>query len=76
MTGPQPPLSGPLIIPERTTMIIEGTITRTIDNREVEIPYLINTRTGTYSQWGHDTMTLGDNVELLESLRDAACQIT
>ncbi|MDP7706898.1 MULTISPECIES: hypothetical protein [Mycobacterium] len=57
-------------------MIIEGTITRRIDNRNVEIPFLIDTLTGTYTQWGHTTMTLGENVELLESLRNAACDLT
>ncbi|MFD7247841.1 hypothetical protein ACFV6Y_38570 [Streptomyces massasporeus] len=59
-------------------MIIEGTITRQVDpgngKREVEIPFLINTETGTYSQWGHDTMILGENVDFLESLRNAACE--
>ena len=40
-------------------MIIEGTITRSIDNRCGEIPFYIDTHTGTYTQWGHDTMTLG-----------------
>ena len=57
-------------------MIIEGTITRGVDNRNVEIPFFIDTLTGTYSQWGHDTMTLGENVDLLAALRDAACDIT
>ena len=57
-------------------MIIEGTITRSIDNRPGEIPFYIDTNTGTYSQWGYDTMTLGENVDLLEALRDAACDIT
>ena len=52
-------------------MLIEGTIDRTIDGRTVKIPFLI-TEDGTYSQWGHDTMTLGENVDLLEALRDAA----
>jgi hypothetical protein len=50
---------------------IEGTITREIDGREVKIPFLITTDAeGTYSQWGHDTLTLGENVDLLEALRD------
>lgn len=57
-------------------MIIDGTITRQIDGRDVEIPCHINTDTGTYTQWGHDTMTLGENVELLEALRDAAIDAT
>lgn len=57
-------------------MIINGTVNRSIDNRAVEIPFFIDTVTGTYSQWGHDTMTLGDNVDLLEALRDAACGTT
>ena len=63
-------------------MIIEGTIKRQIAaatnyvNREVEIPFLINTEDGTYSQWGHDTLVLGENVDLLEALRDAACDHT
>jgi hypothetical protein len=56
-------------------MIIEGTITRDIGGRQPAIPFFIHTRTGTYSQWGHDTMTLGDNVDLLEALRNAACDI-
>lgn len=60
-------------------MIIEGTITRQIDpgngTREVEIPFLINTETGTYAQWGHDQFVLGENVDLLEALRDAAAGI-
>jgi hypothetical protein len=57
-------------------MIIEGTLNRSIDNRKVEIPFYIDTLTGTYSQWGHDTFTLGENVDLLEAIRDAACEIT
>jgi len=53
-------------------MIIRGIISRTTDaGRNVDIPFLIDSSTGTYSQWGHDTMTLGDNVDLLESIRDA-----
>lgn len=59
-------------------MIIEGTIKREIDPgngvREVEIPFLINTDTGDWSQWGHDTMVLGENVEMLEALCGAACE--
>ncbi|AFV14911.1 MULTISPECIES: hypothetical protein [Mycobacterium] len=57
-------------------MIIEGTVNRSIDNRRVEIPFFIDTLTGTYSQWGYDTITLGENVDLLEALRNAACDIT
>ncbi|WAJ47982.1 hypothetical protein OK015_28970 (plasmid) [Mycobacterium sp. Aquia_216] len=57
-------------------MIIEGTVNRSIDSRTVEIPFIIDTVTGTYSQWGHDTMALGENVDLLEALRDTACDIT
>jgi hypothetical protein len=56
-------------------MYIEGTITRDIDGRRTEIPLYIDTLTGTWSQWGHNTMTLGENIELLEALRDAACDI-
>lgn len=56
-------------------MIIEGTVTRDVDGRQVAIPFFIDTLTGNYSQWGHDTLTLGDNVELLEALRDAACDV-
>lgn len=60
-------------------MIIEGTIRRAIDPgsggiRTVEIPFLIDTDDGTYSQWGHDTLILGENVDLLEALRDTACE--
>ena len=55
-------------------MKIEGTISRQIDGRDVDIPFFIDSETGTYSQWGHDTMTLGENVDLLEGLRDAACE--
>ncbi|ASL12327.1 hypothetical protein U8D42_27225 (plasmid) [Mycobacterium europaeum] len=58
-------------------MIINGTISRTLSGgRDVDIPFFIDTTTGTYSQWGHDTMTLGENVDLLEALRDTACEIT
>ena len=57
-------------------MYIEGNITRHINGRRTEIPFYIDTLTGTYSQWGHDTLLLGENVELLEALRDAACEIT
>jgi hypothetical protein len=45
---------------------VEGTITRKIDGKEVEIPFLIGPNG--YSQWGHDTLILGENVELLEAL--------
>jgi hypothetical protein len=57
-------------------MFIDGTITRQINGRDVEIPFHINTDTGTYSQWGHDMLTLGENVDLLEALRDAAIDAT
>ncbi|SOJ57012.1 hypothetical protein MSIMFB_04490 [Mycobacterium simulans] len=59
-------------------MIINGTVSRTLSGgRHVDIPFFIETNTGTYSQWGHDTMTLGKNVDLLvQALRDAACEIT
>jgi hypothetical protein len=56
-------------------MIIEGTITRDAGARHIALPFFIDTLTGTYSQWGHDTITLGDNVELLEALRNAACDL-
>ncbi|WP_165762725.1 hypothetical protein [Mycolicibacterium vulneris] len=56
-------------------MIIEGTVNRRIANREVAIPFLVDTVSGNWFQWGHDTMTLGENVELLEALRDTACEI-
>lgn len=38
-------------------MFIDGTITRQIEGRDVEIPFHINTDTGTYTHWGHDTLT-------------------
>jgi len=53
-------------------VIIRGIISRTTDaGRNVDIPFMIDSSTGTYNQWGHDTMTLGENVDLLESIRDA-----
>ena len=33
-------------------MYIEGNITRHINGRRAEIPFYIDTLTGTYSQWG------------------------
>lgn len=57
-------------------MIIHGTIKRRIHGRKVNIPFRIDTQTGNWSQWGHNTMTLGGNVDLLEALRDAACENT
>jgi hypothetical protein len=57
-------------------MFIDGAITRQINGRDVEIPFHINTDTGTYSQWGHDTLTFGENVDLLEALRGAAIDET
>lgn len=56
-------------------MIIEGTIKREIGGRERAIPFFVDTSTGTYSQWGHDMLLLGENVDLLETLRDAACEL-
>ena len=56
-------------------MIIEGTIPPDAGSRQIAIPFFIDTLTGTYSQWGHDTITLGDNVELLEALRNAGCDL-
>jgi hypothetical protein len=32
----------------------KATAARSIDNRDVEIPFYIDTTTGTYSQWGHN----------------------
>lgn len=54
-------------------MIITGSISRTIDNQAVDIPFFIDTVTGTYCQWGHDNLLLGGNVDLLEALPDTAC---
>ncbi|GAB4685189.1 hypothetical protein MOKP106_32790 [Mycobacterium avium subsp. hominissuis] len=57
-------------------MIINGIVSRSLSGgRHVDIPFFIDTLTGTYSQWGHNTTTLGENVELLEALRDTACEI-
>jgi hypothetical protein len=56
-------------------MIIKGTITREARGRNIAIPFFIDTLTGTYSQWGRDTITLCDNVELLEALCNADCDI-
>ena len=53
-------------------MIIEGTIKRELAGREREIPFFIDTDTGSYSQWGYDALLLGENVDLLEALRDSA----
>jgi hypothetical protein len=55
-------------------MIIEGIITRDIAGAERKIPYFIDTSTGNYSQWDNDMLILGENVDLLEGLRDAACE--
>ena len=56
-------------------MIIEGTIARDIDGRAIEIPFYIDTDDGVFSQWGHDTLLLGENVDLLKALRDAAVDV-
>jgi hypothetical protein len=50
-------------------MIVNGTITRLIDGREVKIDFVVNGES--YTQWGQDTHTLGHNVDLVERLRDA-----
>ena len=63
-------------------MIIEGTIEREVNLgteeeptwRKVTIPFQVDAERGTYSQWGHDTMVLGENVDLLEALRDVAVE--
>lgn len=52
-------------------VVVEGTITRVINSREVKIPFYINGEEGTYFQWELDTLTIGQNVDLLERLRDA-----
>lgn len=56
--------------------VIEGTVTRSIDNRTVEIPFLIDAANENWLQRGHHTLTLGDHVELLEALRDTARELT
>lgn len=61
-------------------MIVEGTITRDItpeggSTREVVIPFFIDTETGNYSQWEHDTYVLGENVGVLEAMRDALMDV-
>jgi hypothetical protein len=53
-------------------ILIEGTIKRQLCGKEREIPFLIDTSDGTFAQWGHDMLLLGENVDLLEALRDAA----
>jgi hypothetical protein len=57
-------------------VVVEGVIIRVIDSREVRIPFLIdgegNDGSGLYRQWGgHGDSILGQNVDLLEGLRDA-----
>lgn len=53
-------------------MIITRTISRTTeDGRHVDIPFVVDSITGTYRQRGHDMPTLDENVELLEALRAA-----
>ena len=58
-------------------MFIGGIVSRSLPNGHlVDIPFVIDTHTATYSQWGYDTPTLGENVDLLEALRDTACELT
>lgn len=54
------------------TVIINATVSRiTEDGRHVDIPFFIDSVSGTYSQWGHDMFTLGESVDLLGALRAA-----
>lgn len=57
-------------------MIVEGTVHRNINGIGVRIPFFINGDDGTCSQWGQSTEILGENVDLLEKLRDAVWQET
>jgi len=58
-------------------MIFSGIVSRSLPSGHlVDIPFVIDTHSGTYSQWGYDTLTLGENVDLLEALRDTACELT
>jgi hypothetical protein len=53
-------------------ILVEGIIRRELCGKEREIPFLIK-GDGTFAQWGHDTLLLGENVDLLEAMRDAVC---
>lgn len=55
-------------------MYIEGTITRSVDGRTAAVPFFIDTRTGLWRHWGHDAG--GETAELIEALRNAACDLT
>jgi hypothetical protein len=54
-----------------TTVIINGNIRRIIDGCEVDIPFWIDGETGNYFQWGHPTLTLAQNVDLLAAISNA-----
>jgi len=53
---------------------IEGTITGTIDGRAVHVPFSIDTLTGIWRHWGQQTS--GETAELVEALRNAACDLS
>jgi hypothetical protein len=55
-------------------MYIEGTITRRVEGRTVAVPFSIDTRTGLCRHWGRDVGA--DTAELIEALRNAACDLT
>ncbi|WP_158089879.1 hypothetical protein [Mycobacterium kyorinense] len=55
-------------------MYIEGTITRNVDGTTVHIPFCIDTLTGMWRHWGQHTS--GETAELIEALRNTACDLT
>ena len=55
-------------------MYIEGTITRNVDGRTVHVPFCIDTLTGLWRHWGQQAG--GETAELIEALRNAACDLT
>jgi hypothetical protein len=53
---------------------IEGTITRKVDGTTVHVPFSIDTLTGMWRHWGQDTC--GETAQLIEALRNTACDLT
>jgi hypothetical protein len=55
-------------------VFIEGTITNTVDGHTVHVPFCIDTLTGMWRHWGQQAS--GETAELIEALRDTACDQT
>jgi TolB-like protein len=49
-------------------IVVEGTVRRQVNGKDVAIQFIVDSETGSFHQWGETTGVLGENVDLLEGI--------